>query len=333
MKINRRVKILLIGFLVLSMIMNVYFISQFKKTGDDIGFILFDGEEYVYIASGHKGQYTKMEKEGIEAFKHDFNVKAYALAPEKFDIVAQTKLLIEAQDNTPDGIVIYGSALSLTPYVNQAAEAGIPIVTVGSDLPDSKRLAYIGPDWYDIGVNQAEAIAGLIQQEGTVAMLGMVGSDSSDKAFSGFQDTMAVYEDIYVLGGYDDMGTIKEAERVTKKLVQEYDIDAIAGFDTNSGLGIVQALKELGLEDQIKVVCVGMTTDHLKLVKSGLVQKLIGQKYDLMVYYGLDLLYDYNHSGLNVTKNDRTNDVTNIPNKINTGIIEIDKTNIDDFFK
>ena len=38
------------------------------------------------------------------------------------------------------------------------ARARIPVVCVDADVPASKRMAFIGTDWFDLGVRQAEAI-------------------------------------------------------------------------------------------------------------------------------------------------------------------------------
>lgn len=330
---RKSVKLIVIGIFVFSALANILFAYQFNARDGETRVKPVSNEKYIYIAATNKSQQVEIEKEGLNAFRNQFHVNADILAPDEFDVVAQTQLLLDAIEQKPDGIIIYGAALSLTPYVNKAIDAGIPTITVGSDLPDSKRLAYVGPDWHEVGVKQAETVIELINESGTVAMLGRVGSDSTDQAFSGFEETMEKYEDVYVLEGFDDMGTIEEASRLTKKLVKEYDIKAIAGFDSNSVLGIAQALKELEMEKKIKVVGVDITPDNLKLVEEGIVEKLIGQKEELMTYYGFNLLYDINHSKLSITTDDPKNSVTNIPKKINTGLIEIDKLNVKDFLK
>ena len=49
----------------------------------------------------------------------------------------------------------------------------MPVVCVDADVPGSKRLAFIGTDWYDLGVRQGEAMVRALRgRAGTVAMLG-----------------------------------------------------------------------------------------------------------------------------------------------------------------
>ena len=47
---------------------------------------------------------------------------------------------------------------ALIPAIDRAVESGVPVVCVDADVPGSKRLAFIGTDWYDLGVRQGEAV-------------------------------------------------------------------------------------------------------------------------------------------------------------------------------
>lgn len=59
----------------------------------------------------------------------------------------------------------------LTPAINRAVEKGIPVVTIDSDAPQSKRLAHIGTDDVAIGQSVMAELARVLGDEGTVAML------------------------------------------------------------------------------------------------------------------------------------------------------------------
>ncbi len=322
--------IILAGLLLVSLIINAVIIWG-GDSSKQIGIIPNTDERYVYIAAYDDKALTQADNEGLQEFAKEYGVSVEMVAPSQFDTVEQARLLLEVIDSKPDGILISGWDSSLTPYVNNAVDAGIPTITVETDLPNSKRLSYVGTDWYDLGRRQADALASMIGESGTVAMLGLVGANSTDSGFAGFSDRMSQYENVYVLEGFDDMGTVEEAVRITKQMLQDYDIKGIAGFDTNSGIGIAQAVKELGLQEQVKVTCVDMTPAHLKLLKEGSVQKLFGQKRELFTYFGCKLLYDVNHNDLTITKEDGSNGVTNIPKKVGTGLIEVDAGNMDEF--
>lgn len=321
---------ILAGLLTITVAANIVVFAAHNGTRQNI--ILPKSEErYVYIAAYSGSHSMDADNQGMLDFSREYGVGVETVAPKEFDTVEQARLIDEVIATKPAGILISAFDASLTPYVNKAVDAGIPTITVETDLPDSKRLAYVGTDWYDLGVRQADTLAKLIGEEGTVAMLGLVGASSTDSGFLGFSNEMSKYGNIYVLEGFDDIGTAQEAERITKQIVQDYNIKGIAGFDTNSGIGIARAVKALGLQNQIKITCVDMTAEHLRLLGEGTVQKLFGQKRELITYYGCKLLYDLNHNNMSITKEDKNNGVTNVPKKVNTGIVEIDTGNMSEF--
>ena len=48
-----------------------------------------------------------------------------------------------------DGIAIGPcDSEALTPYIDQAVEAGIPVLCFDTDAPNSKRVGYVGTDNY-----------------------------------------------------------------------------------------------------------------------------------------------------------------------------------------
>ena len=289
-------------------------------------------EEYIYVAVfKNDPMIDNQDMKGMNQFAEDYDVNVQIMAPDKYDIEEQKRLLIEAIEKKPDGIMVCGTDPSLVEDIDMAIDAGIPVITVDADLPDSKRLAFVGSDFYDVGVLQAEAMVKLIGGKGTVAMIGMAGLVNMEDAYKGFRSVMENYSDIVVLDEFNDESNPEIAEAITKSIIEDHpNIAGISGFDSNSGPGIAKALEELGLAGKIKVTCVDIAPPHLAILKSGAVQKLIGQKRELFTYYGLKLLYDLNHSDLKITDNDLHNKITIIPSSVDTGLIEVDQANIDD---
>lgn len=327
---KKKAIVILIGMLIVSLTVNIVILTS-KAGHRQINILPQSEERYVYIAAYSENTLMDSTNQGMLDFAREYDVSVETVAPKEFDTVEQARLIDQVIETKPAGILVSAFDSSLTPYVNKAVDAGIPTITVETDLPDSKRLAYVGTDWYDLGLRQADALAELIGGEGTVAMLGMVGANSTDSGFWGFSQGMSQYNDIFVLESFDDMGTVQEAERITKQIIQDYDVSGIAGFDSNSGIGIARAVKDLGLQDQIKVTCVDMTPDNLALLDEGVVQKLFGQKPELFTYFGCKLLYDLNHNDMSITQEDKNNGVTNIPKKVSTGVVEIDAQNLSEF--
>jgi ABC-type sugar transport system substrate-binding protein len=278
--------------------------------------------------------YIKEDQEALKQFGKDMGVKVSIEGPKDYDIPGQAAAIEAAIARKPAGIMVLGMERGLIPAVNKAVEAGIPTITVDADLVDSKRIAFVGSNWYNIGVKQAEAMVKLIGGKGKVAAIGIGQADNMEQGFEGFKSVIRKYPDITYLGESDDMCNVEEAQRVTEELLHTYpDISGIAGFDVNSGPGIAQAVKAAKKAGRIKVTCVDVEPIHLKLCKEGVIQKLVGQKRKLFTYYGARLLYDYNHATISFFSGMNKRQITPIPYIIDTGLIEVDETNVESFLQ
>ncbi|MDF2614607.1 MAG: periplasmic binding protein/LacI transcriptional regulator [Clostridia bacterium] len=329
------INVIIIVVFIISAAFNIYFISHKERVNSTLyseNSINADStEEYVWVATMTDNQmYINNDQKALKEFGKEMGVKVTIEGPKQYDVPGQIVAMEEVIKRKPAGIMVLGMETSLIPVVNKAIDAGIPTITVDADLVGSKRLAHVGSNWYDIGVKQAEAVVKLLGGKGKVAIMGIFGADNMQAGFQGFKSVIMDYKDITLVGEYDDMANVQESKRITLEILKEHpDIAAICGFDSNSGPGIGEAIKEADKIGKVKVTCVDMEPEHIKLLKQGIVQKLIGQKRKLFTYYGAKLLYDLNHSKLRITPDDAYNRVTNIPNIVDTGLIEIDSTNVD----
>ena len=292
-------------------------------------------EEYVWIGTmiAHP-MYVNNDQAALKQFAQDNKVQVTIAGPAEYDIPGQCAAIEEAVRRKPAGIMVLGMERGLIPAVNKAIEAGIPTITVDADLVESKRMAFVGSDWLNIGIKQAEAMVKLIGGKGKVAAIGIGQADNMNQGFDGFKSVLSKYADVVYLGEYDDMCNLDEAYRSTMLLLDKYpDIAGIAGFDVNSGPGIAKAVRERGLTGKVKVTCVDIEPMHLKLCKEGIIQKLVGQKRKLFTYYGARLLYDYNHATLKFSTDDKRLGITPIPYIIDTGLVEVDATNVELFLQ
>lgn len=232
----------------------------------------------------------------------------------------------------PTGLLINGTDPAIASAIDKAVDAGIPTVVYDSDIPGSKRHAFLGTDWYDIGRLQGEAIVDLIDGKGKIAYMGLVGQANMESGFQGLLDVVEKYPDITVIGKYDSQGNTENAAKITSDLIAAHpDLAAVCGFDAISGPGIGLSVREAGKVGEIKVTTVDWEPEHLKLVRDGVIQVLIGQKRELFTWYGAQFLYDMVHKTNRLSVDDQRAGITNIPYSVNTGLLKITAENIDLF--
>ena len=293
-------------------------------------------EEYVLVSvQTTMPLFMDHEYKAFEAWGKARGVKTSIVGPTEWDVAEQVTSLEQVIASKPAGILCNGSDPQIAVAVNSAVKAGIPIITFDGEVPGAEPLGHIGSDWYEVGVAQARSMAELIGEKGEVAMIGVVGLQNQSQGFQGFTDTMEKeYPDIKIVGTFTDNATVEGAAEATNNIMSAYpDIAGIAGFASVSGPGIGQAVKEADKVGKIKITCVDGQPEHLDLVKSDVISKLIVQKRELFGWLGGQYLYDYVHNNIPLTKDDKQAGVTCIPRNTNTGYIEVTKDNVDLFIE
>jgi ABC-type sugar transport system substrate-binding protein len=293
-------------------------------------------EEYVWIsAHANLPLFVAHDHPALRAAAEELGVRATIAGPEDVDVPGLVAAVEQVAARRPAGIMVVGwEPSALIAPIDAAVEAGIPVICVDGDVPASKRLSFVGTDWYDLGVKQGRAmVEALGGRRGKVALLGLIEQEIDQRAFAGFR-AVATRAGLTCLEPLQDKGTIAEAARVAAGVVQSTpDLVGIAGFDSESGPGIGQALKEAGRSGQIVATCVEAEAQHLQLVKEGALTALVGQKRALFTYYGLKVLHDIVHAKVRFTADDRTAGIVPAPVVLHTGTYTVTRANVEAFLR
>jgi ribose transport system substrate-binding protein len=251
------------------------------------------------------------------------NVTFEVVGPAENDLLKCVDAMESAISKRPDGfMVICWDANVMRAPINKASRAGIPVVTVDADAPDSDRLSYIGTDWYTLGIELAKALMIETGGKGKVAMLGIVGADNMETAFDGFRDYCADFPDTEIVALEHDAGQETESARISAALMQAHpDLAGIAGFDAGSAPGITTAVREAGKGGKVKVVGNDLNVPQLRALEDGTEQFAIGQKRKFFGYWGVLSLYVHLKTDLAFTSDDERAGIANIPPRIVTGFL------------
>lgn len=299
--------------------------------GDDT--IDIQNEEYVMVTTAvTMPMYVNHDQAAFKRWGKEKNVKVSILGPADWDVPAQINTIEEVIGTRPTGLLINGTDPAIAQVINKAVAAGIPTVVYDSDIPGSDRHAFLGTDWYEIGRMQGEEIVKLIGGKGKIAYMGILGLTNMEQGFKGLLDVLTKYPDIEVVGKFDDKANVEEAARITSDVMAAHpDIAGFCGFDSNSGPGIALAVREGGKVGKIKITTVDWEPEHLQLVKDGVIQMLAGQKRELFTWYGAQFLYDLVHRTNRLALNDARAGISSVPYIVNTGLLKITSSNVDQF--
>lgn len=213
-----------------------------------------DDKEYTFaivysIAVEFFDTVTRGAEEAIEASGKNINL--IVKAPDKGDVSQQIEIMENLITMGVDGIAIGASdSDALTPYIDMAMEAGIPVLCFDTDAPESSRLGYVGTDNYAAGRLLGEEVAKVCDTAKVICTISVPTQLGLQQRVQGAQDVWAEsYPEIEIIemrsSGGDPAVTLSNIEDMTKAYP---DFDVLIGIDAQGGPGAVTAWKALGLD-------------------------------------------------------------------------------------
>lgn len=247
-----------------------------------------------------------------------------------FNPVTQVPVLQAVIARKPDAILIAPTdKQQLIAPIQQAADAGIPVITVDTFIDDGKYqdgdgpgdfpLSYVATDNVLGGFLGGVALAKAIGERGKVYVSNVKpGISTTDQREEGFKLAMRAYPNISVLETeFNDDDANKAAAQVQAVFARNPDLAGVFGANLFSAIGSADGVKSLGKSGAIKIVAFDTPTRIVDDLKSGLVDFAIAQHPAEIGYYGVMTAFAAIHDA-------------SVPPHIGTGITVMDKTNIDD---
>jgi ribose transport system substrate-binding protein len=240
-------------------------------------------------------------------------VKVEYLASEELSFDAERAQVEDAIAAKVDGILISCVDDQLTTVIDEAANAGIPVITYDSDCPNSKRLAFYSMQSEDAGAKSADLlVASLGSGAKTVAILtGYAGSDNLERRVSGFATQLAAkYPDVQIVTTVNCAETAESCgAAIEDQILSTYpDLDGllVTGlWGTQAGCTCDSTGLQCTCEDtqlpkwkaaakaKLKTVSYDALPFALVLMKQGYLSGLIGQKYFGWGYDTVTVMFDH----------------------------------------
>lgn len=215
---------------------------------------------------------------GGERAAQQLGVEVIYRGPDRADDLRQKEILESFITQKVDGIAISAlSASFLTPTIDRAVEAGIPVVTWDSDAPDSKRAAFYGVDDYKSGLAMGEETAKMLGGKGTVAFITSLGANNLARRLEGAREALAKYPGITVVETYDiKEDSVRCAELIATGTNRYRDLGA---WISVGGWPVFSANALDPVPPTTKFVSFDTVPSAIQLLRAGKVQVLLGQKY------------------------------------------------------
>jgi ribose transport system substrate-binding protein len=213
--------------------------------------------------------------------------------------------------------------------INKAILAGVPVICVDADVPDSKRVLYIGTDNIRAGKESVRRMAALISGKGNVVVITIPGQRNLDDRLAGVADALKNFPALKLTKILDDKGDWRSAfDQISDLILKKEKIDGIICLEATGGPGAADALNRFDMVGKVPIVAFDKDPKTLELIERGAIASTIAQKPYVMSYYGLKFLDDLHHNAVKEFKDWRTAPAAPLPSWVDTGTAVVDKSNL-----
>ncbi|MGD0547322.1 MAG: substrate-binding domain-containing protein, partial [Terracidiphilus sp.] len=290
-------------------------------------------EVYYLIASNMALPYWQTAVAGFNKAATEYKVTVRVAGPDSYDPQAELSALQQAIAAKPRGILISVADVSvLQPEIDAAVNAGIPVITMDSDAPGSRRLYFIGTNNREAGKLGGQRVIEKLGGRGNVVFFTLANQANTAERLQGFKEVFAARPDIHIVEVVDIKGDPRKAFDWTLEataLTGDKKVDAFVCLESASAKAVADALKRASTTGGLVLAWDG-NPDTLDGIKSGAIDATVVQKPFTMGYFGLKALDEVFHSPpKQLTKDYSTDAFAPYPVFVDTGSSLVDKTGVD----
>jgi ribose transport system substrate-binding protein len=290
-------------------------------------------EKYYLISTNIKIPYWQAGGAGLFQAAMQLKVRSEFAGPDTYDPKAEQQALQQAVQSKASGILIsVADPALLKDDIDRAIAAGIPVITVDSDAPASKRLFFIGTDNYHAGQIGGERLAKELKGKGNVVVFTIPEQANLKERLRGYRDALEANPQIKITRVVDMKGDSRVAFDTATEILgndKKERTDAFVCLEALAGKEVATVLSSHGVKDKV-ILAMDTDEDTLSWIQKGVIVATISQKPYTMSFVGLKMLDDLYHHKLSTLNVDWAKDsFAPIPSFVDTGSALVDKTNVD----
>jgi ribose transport system substrate-binding protein len=293
-------------------------------------------EKYYLVATNIKLPYWQNAQAGLFHMARAYGVQAEMVGPDTYDPQAERGAFQKALAANPAGILVSAADPNVVrSQIDSAIGRGIPVITIDSDVPNSKRLTFVGTNNYQAGMMGGRVLAQRLNGKGNVVVFTMPDQPNLDERLHGYRDVLGEHPNIKITNVVDIKGDPRIAFDSAEKIMsaEAAKVDAFVCLEASACKEVADVLNRRNARDKV-VVAMDTDKDTLDWIQKGMIQATIGQKPFTMAAVGVELLDGLHHNkppSLDRAWNQDSFSV--IPAFVDTGATLIDKSNVNEFLQ
>jgi len=290
-------------------------------------------EKYYLVTANSKLTYWQTAASGLTRAGNQLGVQTEMVGPENYDPSAEAQAFRDAVAKKPAGILVSPADPALLgPEIDKAIAQGIPVITMDSDAPSSKRLSFIGTNNYDAGQIGGRVAAKALGGKGSVIVFTMPGQHNLAERLHGYREVFADSA-VHIAEIVDMKGDPSIAFDKVMSMTQggKSTIDGWICLEATACKEVADVLNRNKVTGSV-IVAMDTDQDTLDWIRKGSIVATIAQKPYTMAFYGVKMLDDLHHyPPASLDRLWARDTFSPVPVFVDTGTTLIDKSNLDAF--
>ncbi|MEC0090354.1 substrate-binding domain-containing protein [Paenibacillus macquariensis] len=207
----------------------------------------------VLISQELDNPYWRSIEQGAREASQKYGITLEYIGPFRINPNEQMILLEKAIASKADAVLIQGINDPIyRSLIDKAMDQGIPVITLDTDEPGSRRLSYVGTDNFEAGKRMGNLV---VQATGTQAshigvLMGNELSFNQQQRLQGFRYVIDQYKDLTIVEvRSSNISRLQAAEQAEDILSNHPEVRYMVGLSSLDGLGILEAVQRVPLQD------------------------------------------------------------------------------------
>ena len=296
-----------------------------------------DSDEYFVLVSANlQLPYWKAAGAGFSNAAAQMKLRSDFTGPTNYDPKAERDALDQAVQKRATGILLAVTDPDmLKDSIDKAVAAGIPLITIDSDAPSSKRLFFVGTNNYQAGFTGGLRLAQELKGKGNVVAFTMPDQPNLQDRLRGYKDALAKTPEIKITRLVDIQGDPRIAFDTATEIVgkERSKVDGFVCLEAQSGKEVAGVLNSYHVTGKV-VIAMDTDQETLDWIQKGVIAATIAQKPYTMAFVGMQMLDNlYHHKPPSLDADWSKDSFSPIPSFVDTGSGMIDKSNVQSFIE
>lgn len=232
---------------------------------------------------------------GAEAAATEYNMKLTIVGPEtEEDYETQNQMVADTVEAGTEALIF--SAIHYdknAQAIDAAAQSGVKIVAIDSNVASDAVSTYIGTDNYAAGKMAAQAALERVDGDFKVGIINYdISSFNGQERERGAVDALNASGRAEIISVINTLAEAQQAQADTVKLLEEHpEINVLLAFNEPTSVGAAMAIQQLKCEDSIFLVGFDSNVASVDGLQDGSVDALIVQNPYAMGYLGVESAY------------------------------------------